>query len=77
MKDTTLMALFGGINGVFIGIASAFLFLYFLGGTYKDGQVDALTGKVHYELVTQADSTREWRVIEGVDREERDGSESR
>lgn len=27
---------------------------------YQDGQVDALTGKVHYSLVIKADSTRVW-----------------
>jgi len=27
---------------------------------YKQGQIDALTGKVHYELVVKDDSTRVW-----------------
>ena len=27
---------------------------------YKQGQIDALTGTVHYELVTSPDSTRSW-----------------
>lgn len=27
---------------------------------YKNGQIDALTGKIKYELVVQADSTRVW-----------------
>lgn len=30
---------------------------------YKSGQVDALTGKVKYELVTESDSTRVWKEI--------------
>lgn len=32
--------------------------------TYKDGQVDALTGQIKYELVTNQDSTRTWKYIE-------------
>jgi hypothetical protein len=31
--------------------------------TYKDGQVKALTGKVEYKLVVNADSTRTWEYI--------------
>lgn len=27
---------------------------------YRQGQIDALTGKVKYELVVQPDSTRTW-----------------
>lgn len=30
---------------------------------YKQGQVDALTGNVKYELVTQDDSTKVWKEI--------------
>ena len=33
-------------------------------GKYKQGQIDALTGKVKYELVAQPDSTRIWKSIE-------------
>lgn len=32
---------------------------------YKQGQIDAMTGKVKYELQTQNDSTRIWVEIEG------------
>lgn len=32
--------------------------------TYKDGQIDALTGQIKYELVTNIDSTRTWKCIE-------------
>jgi hypothetical protein len=28
---------------------------------YMRGQIDALTGKVHYQLVVKADSTRVWQ----------------
>ena len=30
---------------------------------YKQGQIDALTGKIKYTLVTNPDSTREWKDI--------------
>lgn len=41
---------------IFIGA-----FLYNVG--YKDGQTDALSGKITYHLVTKPDSTRVWEVI--------------
>lgn len=31
---------------------------------YKQGQIDALTGEVQYELVTQPDSSRAWQLKE-------------
>ncbi len=31
---------------------------------YRKGQVDALTGVIHYELVTHPDSTKTWEFIE-------------
>lgn len=31
--------------------------------SYKQGQVDALTGKVKYELVVNADSTKTWEEV--------------
>lgn len=30
---------------------------------YKQGQIDALTNNIHYELETQADSTKVWVEI--------------
>lgn len=33
-------------------------------GSYRDGQIDALTGTVQYELVTHADSTKTWERID-------------
>jgi hypothetical protein len=30
---------------------------------YKQGQIDALTNKIKYELVTNADSTKTWKEI--------------
>ena len=31
---------------------------------YRQGQIDTLTGKIHYELITHDDSTRTWERIE-------------
>ena len=33
----------------------------------KQGQIDALTGKVQYELVTNADRTRTWEYVDSTD----------
>lgn len=33
--------------------------------TYKEGQIDALTGDVKYELVEKEDMTKEWVRIKG------------
>ncbi len=30
---------------------------------YKQGQIDALTGKINYHLVTKPDSTRVWEKL--------------
>ena len=30
---------------------------------YQEGQIDALTGKIVYELVVQPDSTRKWEKV--------------
>ena len=30
---------------------------------YKNGQVDALTGRIKYELVTNSDSSKSWYLI--------------
>lgn len=32
--------------------------------SYKQGQVDALTGKIEYKLVVQPDSTKSWEKID-------------
>ena len=34
---------------------------------YKQGQIDALTGKIKYELKTNPDSTKTWEFIEKED----------
>ena len=52
--------------GVTSGMLLAIIMMLILGtpdSRYKDGQVDALTGKVKYELVVQDDSTRTWESI--------------
>jgi hypothetical protein len=33
------------------------------GNSYKEGQIDALTGKIKYELVTNDDMTKTWELI--------------
>ncbi len=37
---------------------------------YKQGQVDVLTGKVKYELITHDDSTKTWEKIEKGENDE-------
>ena len=46
-----------------IGIVVTLLIFKYVVDPYKQGQVDALTGNVKYELVTQDDSTRVWKEI--------------
>lgn len=46
-----------------IGIVVTLLIFKYVADPYKQGQVDALTGNVKYELVTQDDSTRVWKEI--------------
>ena len=44
-----------------IAILAILLFIIVHGNlSYKNGQIDALSGKVKYELQTQQDSTRIW-----------------
>lgn len=30
---------------------------------YKNGQIDAMTGKIQYHLIVNSDSTKEWEKI--------------
>jgi len=46
-----------------IGIVVTLLIFKYVMDPYKQGQVDALTGNVKYELVTQDDSTKVWKEI--------------
>lgn len=55
---------FGGfILGAVIGIILWAVFFNPIKEGYKRGQVDALTGNIKYELVTQPDSTKTWEEI--------------
>jgi hypothetical protein len=53
----------GCILGIALGLWLSYISQYIFGRTYKDGQIDALTGKVKYELVTHPDSTKTWESI--------------
>ena len=46
-----------------IGIVVTLLIFKYVVDPYKQGQVDALTGNIKYELVTQDDSTKVWKEI--------------
>ncbi len=52
---------------VLIGIALGFIIACALMGafdaTYKDGQTDALSGIIKYEMITNANQTVEWVKI--------------
>lgn len=51
-----LFIVLGTILGVLLFAITQDIF----GTTYKHGQIDALTGKIKYELVTNPDSTKTW-----------------
>lgn len=57
----------GFIFGFAIAVVVVFVFQSASGCNrmdgYKDGQIDALTGKVKYHLVVNPDSTREWKEV--------------
>lgn len=46
--------------GMLISAAVVFSWMLFSISEYKQGQIDALTGNVKYELKTESDSTRIW-----------------
>lgn len=55
------------IEAFFGGLALMAFAIYFfdpVGMGYKRGQIDALNGKVCYELVTNRDQTKSWKEIE-------------
>ena len=33
-------------------------------GQYKDGQIDAINGKIYYELIESEDRSTQWKKIE-------------
>lgn len=56
------------IGGLVVGVAWFILVIYGYSEQaefrYQQGQIDALTGKIEYHLVTKSDSTRVWEKIE-------------
>ena len=48
------------IVGIIVGAMLAVASFYVTKSTYKQGQIDALTGKVKYRLITLPDSTSQW-----------------
>ena len=51
--------------GIFLGgwLVGMIFCLIVCGKSYKDGQVDAVTGKMQYQLVVHSDSTKTWERI--------------
>lgn len=50
--------------GISLGINLMNLTIHLSGHTYKDGQIDALNGKIKYEIQKQENGTTEWVYIE-------------
>lgn len=56
-------------SGLAVGIAAFVLLIAYMEpdqidhSRYKEGQIDAMTGKIHYHLVVNDDSTRTWEKI--------------
>ena len=59
MNDLTWGMLFGGLTMLIIFIVLTALSPDGAPG-YKQGQIDALTGKVKYVLIENPDKTKEW-----------------
>ena len=58
-----------GCAGVLIGFVAAIMFVAFLtpsgyDDAYKQGQIDALTNNIKYELIEHPDGTKSWESIE-------------
>jgi len=51
------------VFGIIIGIIATFMFLGAIDMHYRDGQIDAMTGKIRYRLVINPDSTRGWESM--------------
>lgn len=52
------------LSGFMLGLFILIVAIPIIGhNDYKKGQIDALTGKVKYQLVMQEDSTRVWKSI--------------
>lgn len=54
------------IAGIVIGACMTMLIVILLSGFvspgYRQGQIDALNGKIHYELVTNEDGSSSWKL---------------
>lgn len=61
MKDEKKVIVFFLCSMIVILMLSIGVCFYFSG--YKNGQIDAFTGKIEYRLVINPDSTREWKGI--------------
>ena len=51
---------FGMIFGIMIGVLFTVSFML---DNYKNGQIDAINGIIHYELVQQNDGSTNWEKI--------------
>lgn len=53
--------------GLIIGAVIIFSAAFYWGWCdgYKGGQIDAINGKIKYELVTHEDKTQTWEEIKG------------
>jgi len=49
--------------GLIFGVVFTILFIHASHSSYMDGQIDALTGDIKYELITNEDQTMSWEVI--------------
>lgn len=54
----------GAFVGFFLGLFAPLINGIEDSKIYRKGQVDALTGKIYYELVIHPDSTKTWEFIE-------------
>ena len=58
MKDSWIFTMIIGayLFGLFLG-------LFMINDDYEQGQIDALSGNIKYELITNPDSSRTWEEI--------------
>lgn len=61
IKDKDFPALLYGLISIAVILFLALLIFYY--SDYRQGQIDSLTGKIRYELVTKPDSTKVWQEI--------------
>jgi len=63
MLETTTTRLSGVFGWLLVAILSFYIGVMAIDGGYRGGQVDALTGKVKYHLVTNDASEVSWELI--------------